>query len=139
VPHAALQLGWEVGEEGNLLIAEPLCTPRVSSRGETPALHQSSPRVTRDNQAHRDVISMCCVLPEMHPASSRAAAAIEAMRLLGRTSQDDREQLAQLAFEVFNVSGLFFADQALLSLYAVGKSTGLVIDFGHTKTGRQNG
>lgn len=49
--------------------------------------------------------------------------------------QDDREQLAQLAFEVFNVSGLFFADQALLSLFAVGKSTGLVIDFGHTKTG----
>jgi hypothetical protein len=26
-----LQLGWEVGEEGNLLIAEPLCTPRVRS------------------------------------------------------------------------------------------------------------
>ena len=51
------------------------------------------------------------------------------------TPQDDREQLAQLAFEVFNVSGLFFADQALLSLYAVGKSTGLVVDFGHTKTG----
>ena len=59
------------------------------------------------------------------------------MRLLGHTSQDDREQLAQLAFEVFNVSGLFFADQALLSLYSVGKSTGLVVDFGHTKTGRQ--
>ena len=54
-----------------------------------------------------------------------------------RPSQDDREQLAQLAFEVFNVSGLFFADQALLSLYSVGKSTGLVIDFGHTKTGAE--
>ena len=55
----------------------------------------------------------------------------------GRPSQDDREQLAQLAFQVFNVSGLFFADQALLSLYSVGKSTGLVIDFGHTKTGAE--
>jgi Actin len=51
--------------------------------------------------------------------------------------QDDREQLAQLAFEVFNVSGLFLADQALLSLYSVGKSTGLVVDFGHTKTGKR--
>lgn len=26
---SVLQLGWEVGDEGNLLIAEPLCTPRV--------------------------------------------------------------------------------------------------------------
>lgn len=49
--------------------------------------------------------------------------------------QDDREQLAQLAFEGFNVTGLFFADQTLLSLYSVGKSTGVVVDFGHTKTG----
>lgn len=70
-----MQLGWEKGEEGHLLIAEPLCT-----------------------------------------------------------SREDREQLAQLAFEVFNVTGLFFADQALLSLFSVGKSTGLVVDLGHTKT-----
>ena len=55
---------------------------------------------------------------------------------VGRLLQDDREQLAQLAFEVFNVGGLFFADQALLSLYSVGKSTGVVVDFGHTKTGK---
>lgn len=33
------------------------------------------------------------------------------------------------------MTGLFFADQALLSLFSVGKSTGLVVDLGHTKTG----
>ncbi len=44
--------------------------------------------------------------------------------------------MAQLAFEVFNVSGLFFADEPVLSLYAVGKSSGLVVDIGHETTGK---
>lgn len=43
--------------------------------------------------------------------------------------------MAQLAFEVFNVSGLYFADEPVLSLYAVGKSSGLVVDIGHETTG----
>lgn len=43
--------------------------------------------------------------------------------------------MAQLAFEVFNVSGLFFADEPVLSLYAIGKSSGLVVDIGHETTG----
>lgn len=72
-----VQYGWPVGEEGNLLVAEPLFT--------------------------------------------------------GRT---DREQLAQLAFEVFNVSGLFVCDEPVLALYAVGKLTGTVVDIGHDKTGQ---
>ena len=49
--------------------------------------------------------------------------------------QADRERLAQLAFEVFNVAGLYFADQAALALYSIGKSTGIVVDIGHEKTG----
>ncbi|KAK9820164.1 hypothetical protein WJX72_006966 [[Myrmecia] bisecta] len=69
------QFGWEVGDEGSLLIAEPLYT-----------------------------------------------------------SKADRERLTQLMFEEFNVSGLFLCDQAVLSLYAIGKLTGCVIDFGHGKT-----
>ena len=49
--------------------------------------------------------------------------------------QVDRETAAQLMFETFNVAGLFIADQPVLSLYAHGKLTGCVIDFGHGKTG----
>lgn len=49
--------------------------------------------------------------------------------------QGDREQLAQVAFEAFNVAGLYFADQAALALYSTGKSSGLVVDIGHEKTG----
>ena len=50
--------------------------------------------------------------------------------------QADRERLTQLAFEKFDVAGLFLAEQSILSLYSVGKTTGLVVDFGHGKTGR---
>jgi len=49
------------------------------------------------------------------------------------TSKAEREDLCQLMFEVFNVSGLFFCDQAVLSLYACGKPTGCVVDIGHGK------
>ncbi len=49
--------------------------------------------------------------------------------------QADRERLAQMLFERFNLNGLFLADQAVLNLYAVGKTTGLVVDLGHGKAG----
>mmetsp|Transcript_15911 Transcript_15911/g.34353 ORF Transcript_15911/g.34353 Transcript_15911/m.34353 type:complete len:377 (+) Transcript_15911:10-1140(+) len=49
------------------------------------------------------------------------------------TSRADREQLSQLMFEVFNVNGLFIQDQAVLSLFAVGKVSGCVVDIGHGK------
>ena len=71
-----LQLGWVKGEEGNLLLAEPLFTAKA-----------------------------------------------------------DREKLTQLAFEVFNVSGFFISDEAVLCLYAVAKQTGTMVDLGHSKTG----
>ena len=50
--------------------------------------------------------------------------------------QADREQLTQLAFEEFNMTGFFLCDQPVCSLYAVGKITGTVIDVGYAKTGR---
>lgn len=49
------------------------------------------------------------------------------------TPRRDREQLTQLLFEVFNCDGLYFQDQATLSLYATGKLTGCVVDVGHGK------
>ena len=74
--HARTQLGWQAGDEGNLLLAEAQGTPKVG-----------------------------------------------------------RETATQLMFETFNVAGLFIADEPVLSLYAHGKLTGCVIDFGHGKTG----
>ncbi|PRW56504.1 actin-related 7 [Chlorella sorokiniana] len=49
---------------------------------------------------------------------------------LGR---DERERLCQLMFEVFNVAGYYGADQAVCSLYALGRLGGTVVDIGHSK------
>ena len=53
--------------------------------------------------------------------------------------QADQERLTQLFFEQFNVNALFLCDQAVLSLYALGKMSGTVIDLGHGKVGARPG
>ncbi|MBA0709553.1 hypothetical protein Golax_024582 [Gossypium laxum] len=67
-------LEWEVGNEGQILFTEPLCTPKAV-----------------------------------------------------------RERLVQLLFETFNVSGFYASEQAVLSLYAVGRISGCTVDIGHGK------
>ncbi len=42
-------------------------------------------------------------------------------------------------FETFNTAGLVFGDEPTLSLYAVGKLTGTVVDVGHSKIGSAGG
>lgn len=46
----------------------------------------------------------------------------------------NREQMAEIMFETFNVPSLYVETQALLSLYASGSTTGLVIDSGEGVT-----
>ncbi|XP_044487972.1 actin-related protein 7 [Mangifera indica] len=67
-------LGWEVGNEGQILFTDPLCTPKAV-----------------------------------------------------------REQLVQLMFETFNITGFYASEQAVLSLYAVGRISGCTVDIGHGK------
>ncbi|KAG5525963.1 hypothetical protein RHGRI_032303 [Rhododendron griersonianum] len=67
-------LGWEIGNEGQILFTDPLSTPKGV-----------------------------------------------------------REQLVQLMFETFNVSGFYASEQAVLSLYAVGRISGCTVDIGHGK------
>uniref|UniRef100_A0A7N0USI6 Actin-related protein 7 n=1 Tax=Kalanchoe fedtschenkoi TaxID=63787 RepID=A0A7N0USI6_KALFE len=68
-------LGWEIGNEGQILFTDPLCTPKAI-----------------------------------------------------------RERLVQMMFETFNISGLYASEQAVLSLYAVGRISGCTVDIGHGKT-----
>ncbi|KAK3025313.1 hypothetical protein RJ639_044444 [Escallonia herrerae] len=67
-------LGWEMGNEGQILFTDPLATPKAV-----------------------------------------------------------REQLVQLMFETFNISGFYASEQAVLSLYAVGRISGCTVDIGHGK------
>eukprot|EP00889_Picochlorum_renovo_P001744 jgi/Picre1/28774/NNA_004172.t1 len=49
------------------------------------------------------------------------------------TSKLDRERMAQVMFETFNLSTYFVTDAAVASLYSVGKTGGIVVDVGFEK------
>ena len=42
----------------------------------------------------------------------------------------NKEKLALIMFEEFNIPGLFFANQVVLPLYSIGKTIGIVADTG---------
>ena len=46
--------------------------------------------------------------------------------------KENREKIAQIMFETFNVPGLYIANPAVLSLYSYGKFTGISIDSGES-------
>ena len=48
-----------------------------------------------------------------------------------------REKAAEIFFETFNVPALFLSMQAVLSLYATGRTTGVVLDAGDRATKSQ--
>jgi actin-related protein len=48
--------------------------------------------------------------------------------------KEQREQLCQLAFEKFNVPGFYLGRSAVLSSFAAGRSTALVVDSGASMT-----
>merc|ERR1712151_569201 len=47
-----------------------------------------------------------------------------------RNPKSNREKMTQIMFETFNVPKLYISIQAVLSLYASGRTTGLVVDSG---------
>ncbi|KAF2319546.1 hypothetical protein GH714_016917 [Hevea brasiliensis] len=55
------------------------------------------------------------------------------------TPKSVREQLVQLMFETFNVTGFYASEQAVLSLYAVGRISGCTVDIGHGKIAQELG
>ncbi|TIB93566.1 actin-related protein Arp4p [Wallemia mellicola] len=49
-------------------------------------------------------------------------------------TQKHREKLAEIAFEKFKVPGFYIANESVLSAFAAGKSTALIIDIGSDST-----
>ena len=48
--------------------------------------------------------------------------------------KENREKIAQIMFELFNVPGLYIANSALIPLYSAGKFTGISIDSGENNS-----
>ena len=46
-------------------------------------------------------------------------------------SKENREKMTQIMFEKFNTPAISIANQAVLSLFASGRTSGMVIDSGH--------
>merc|ERR1712072_1125911 len=47
-----------------------------------------------------------------------------------RNPKANREKMVQIMFETFEVQNIYVAIQAVMSLYAAGRTTGLVVDAG---------
>ncbi|KAI6653828.1 actin [Oopsacas minuta] len=47
-------------------------------------------------------------------------------------SRANRERMTQIMFETFNTPALYIANSAILSLYGTGRTTGIVLETGHT-------
>ena len=48
--------------------------------------------------------------------------------------KENKEKIAEIMFESFNIPGLYLADSTILTLYSAGKFTGMAIDMGDGST-----
>merc|ERR1712012_878733 len=80
---------------------------------------QKDAYVGDEAQSKRGILSL--KYPEEHPALHSEAPL---------NPKANREKMTQISFEAFNAPAMYVCIQAVLSLYASGRTTGIVLDTG---------
>src|SRR5690349_15027895 len=70
---------------------------------------------------HHTCYNELCVAPEEHPILLTEPQ---------KNPMGNREKMIEIMFETFNTPATYISNQGILSLYASGKSTGIVIEIG---------
>lgn len=120
-------LNWEAGNEGQLLITEPLLTPKVVFCFSSVFCHIAPVSFS--------LLFFVVRFLNLSVIALSLVVLIDSFVHLCGFFQLARERMVQTMFETFNVGGLYAVEQAVLSLYAVGRITGVAVDIGHGKIG----
>merc|ERR1712130_1043276 len=115
------RVSWSVWDRRMPMLEMRLSPREVSSPLSTPLSTESSPTGMTWRRSGITPSTMSSVLP---PRSSPSSS----LRL--PSTQANREEMTQIMFETFNMPAMYVAIQAVLSLYASGRPTGIVMDSG---------
>lgn len=133
LPHLLLpsQLALKAGADGNAAYDSPPIATQASTRRRDGVQVQSAfgPDGLVSNWHHFEVLLSHTLHHELGMEQPTHALLYAEPNFNGRAA---REKLAELLFEKYNLPAIYLARSAVLAAYANGRTTGVVLDIGHS-------